>query len=97
MDKAANDPITTYFRHSVSTMERAAGDETLHRAIRTMADLIETIFRSGNKLMLAGNGGSAGDAQHIAGEFLSRLEFRSRSASGHCLEYGYFGAYCGRQ
>jgi D-sedoheptulose 7-phosphate isomerase len=25
--------------------------------------------------MLAGNGGSAGDAQHIAGEFLSRLNF----------------------
>jgi len=26
-------------------------------------------------VMLAGNGGSAGDAQHIAGEFLSRLRF----------------------
>jgi D-sedoheptulose 7-phosphate isomerase len=75
MDTAASDPITTYFRHSVSAMERAASDETLHRAIRTIADLIETIFRSGNKLMLAGNGGSAGDAQHVAGEFLSRLNF----------------------
>ena len=75
MDKPANDPVATYFRQSVSTMERAAGDEKLHRAIRTIADLIESIFRSGNKLMIAGNGGSAGDAQHIAGEFLSRLNF----------------------
>ena len=75
MDKAANDLVANYFRHSVSTMERAAGDDKLHRAIRTMADLIETIFSSGNKLMIAGNGGSAADAQHVAGEFLSRLNF----------------------
>jgi D-sedoheptulose 7-phosphate isomerase len=75
MDKPVNDLVANYFRHSVATLERAAGDEELHRAIRAMADLIENIFRSGNKLMLAGNGGSAGDAQHIAGEFLSRLNF----------------------
>ena len=75
MDKFSNDPVASYFRHSVSTMELAANDEKLHGAIRTIADLIETIFRSGGKLMIAGNGGSAGDAQHIAGEFLSRLNF----------------------
>jgi D-sedoheptulose 7-phosphate isomerase len=75
MDKFTNDPVAGYFRHSVSTMELAANDENLHRAIRTIADQIESIFRSGGKLMIAGNGGSAGDAQHIAGEFLSRLNF----------------------
>ena len=75
MDKATDDLVATYFRHSVSTLERAAGDAKLHRAIRTIADLIENIFRSGGKLMIAGNGGSAGDAQHVAGEFLSRLNF----------------------
>ena len=75
MDKPANDSVATYFRRSVSAMERAAGDEKLHRAIRTVADLTENIFRSGNKLMIAGNGGSAADAQHVAGEFLSRLNF----------------------
>jgi D-sedoheptulose 7-phosphate isomerase len=75
MDKPADDLVATYFRASVSTLQQAAGDEKLHRAIRTVADLIETIFRSGNKLMIAGNGGSAADAQHIAGELLSRLNF----------------------
>ena len=75
MDKPAHDLVAAYFRRSVATMELAAGDEKLHRTIRTIADVIENIFRSGNKLMLAGNGGSAGDAQHIAGEFLSRLNF----------------------
>lgn len=75
MNKPTNDPITTYFRNSVSTLERAATDDKLHLAIRTMADLIEKSLRTGNKLMVAGNGGSAADAQHIAGEFLSRLNF----------------------
>jgi D-sedoheptulose 7-phosphate isomerase len=75
MDKAADDFVVAYFRQSVSSMQRAANDEKLHRTIRTMADLIEGIFRSGNKLMIAGNGGSAGDAQHIAGELLCRLNF----------------------
>jgi D-sedoheptulose 7-phosphate isomerase len=72
---ADDDLVAAYFRRSVSTMERAARDEQLHRTVRGIADLIERIFRSGGKLMLAGNGGSAGDAQHIAGEFLSRFNF----------------------
>src|ERR1700689_260571 len=75
MDKPTDDLVATYFRRSVATMELAAGDEKLHRTIRAISDVIEKIFRSGNKLMLAGNGGRAGDAQHIAGEFLSRLNF----------------------
>ena len=29
----------------------------------------------GRKLLLAGNGGSAGDAQHLAGEFLARFNY----------------------
>jgi D-sedoheptulose 7-phosphate isomerase len=32
-------------------------------------------FRAGRKVLLAGNGGSAADAQHIAGEFVSRFMF----------------------
>jgi len=39
------------------------------------ADVITTALTTGKKLMIAGNGGSAGDSQHIAGEFLSRLFF----------------------
>lgn len=32
-------------------------------------------FRSGGKVLLAGNGGSAADAQHIAAEFVNRFAF----------------------
>ena len=34
-----------------------------------------TALRAGNKILLAGNGGSAADAQHLAGELVSRLNF----------------------
>lgn len=32
-------------------------------------------YRRGNRILLAGNGGSAADAQHIAAEFVSKFEF----------------------
>ena len=39
----------------------------------TMGDFIVTSIKSGKKLMLCGNGGSAADAQHLAAELLVRL------------------------
>jgi len=33
------------------------------------------VYKNGNKTLIAGNGGSAADAQHIAGEFVSRFYF----------------------
>jgi phosphoheptose isomerase len=41
--------------------------------IAKAADLIARSFRSGGKLLLCGNGGSAADCQHMAAEFVSRL------------------------
>jgi len=46
--------------------------------IETSAAIVECLcsaLLAGNKILLAGNGGSAGDAQHIAGEFLCRLNY----------------------
>ncbi len=37
------------------------------------AELIRETLNKGNKILIAGNGGSAADAQHIAGEFIVRL------------------------
>ena len=70
-----DDMVAAHFRRSCETLERAADDTRLRTAIHAVADVLTRIFRSGGKLMIAGNGGSAADAQHIAGEFLSRLNF----------------------
>jgi D-sedoheptulose 7-phosphate isomerase len=70
-----HDLVSAHFRRSCETLERAAADAELHAAVYAIADTIARAFRNGGKLLIAGNGGSAADAQHIAGEFLSRLNF----------------------
>jgi D-sedoheptulose 7-phosphate isomerase len=74
-DNMRNDMVAEHFRRSSETLSRAAEDATFQAAILAIAATITDAFRAGNKLLIAGNGGSAGDAQHIAGEFLSRLNF----------------------
>ncbi len=44
--------------------------------ILSAAELITDAFRSGNKLLLCGNGGSAADCQHIAAELVIRLSHK---------------------
>ncbi len=51
-----------------------------HHVFSTMLDDVEAFagevvasLKAGGKLMICGNGGSAGDAQHIAGEFVNRF------------------------
>lgn len=44
------------------------------RAVESCALVILETFKSGNKVLLCGNGGSAADAQHIAAEFVGRYE-----------------------
>jgi D-sedoheptulose 7-phosphate isomerase len=70
-----NDPVAEHFRRSCETLSRAAEDASLRAKIHEIAETITTAFRGGHKLLIVGNGGSAADAQHIAGEFLSRLNF----------------------
>src|SRR5438552_5608370 len=67
--------VANHFRASCETLDRAAADTGLCAASLAIADSITRALRQGGKLLVAGNGGSAADAQHIAGEFLSRLNF----------------------
>ncbi|MBI3802382.1 MAG: D-sedoheptulose 7-phosphate isomerase [Nitrospirae bacterium] len=47
--------------------------------IAQAADWIVQSYRNGGKLILFGNGGSAGDAQHIAAELVGRFERERRA------------------
>jgi D-sedoheptulose 7-phosphate isomerase len=75
MTDLREDAIATHFQRSLSVMEQAASDRALRMTMLSIADRITATFRNGGKILIAGNGGSAADAQHIAGEFLSRLRF----------------------
>lgn len=43
------------------------------KSIKNVAGLVAHSFRIGGKLFIFGNGGSAADAQHLAGEFVNRF------------------------
>lgn len=60
---------------SIALKQSILSDEQLLSTIANVAELCITAYRRGNRIMLAGNGGSAADAQHIAAEFVSRFEF----------------------
>jgi D-sedoheptulose 7-phosphate isomerase len=69
------DAVQRHFQRSREVLDRAAGDRELNAAVLAIAERLTAVLRAGGKLLIAGNGGSAADAQHIAGEFLSRFKF----------------------
>lgn len=50
-------------------------DPKLMERIAEAAEICIEAYRHGNKTLFAGNGGSAADAQHLAGEFVSKFYF----------------------
>jgi len=57
---------------SIAVKERLLADGVAAR-LSTMAKTAAAAIAGGGKILLCGNGGSAADAQHLAGEFLVRL------------------------
>lgn len=60
-------------------------DEPLQAKLEQAALTCIQCLREGGKILLAGNGGSAADAQHIAGEFVSRFAFDRPGLSAMAL------------
>ena len=54
-------------------------DKSIQDKIIEVVDLIALTFSNANKLMIAGNGGSAADAQHIAAEFIGKLNLKRKA------------------
>jgi len=67
--------IANYLQESVAAMTAFADDAEAQALLARMGEITAAAMREGKKLLIAGTGGSAGDAQHIAGEFISRLMF----------------------
>ncbi len=59
--------------------------EELRPSIEALADDIAERLRGGAKVMICGNGGSAADAQHMAGELVNRFLFDRRPYAGMAL------------
>ena len=57
---------------SIDTKKKILQDEEFIEKIENVADVCVDAYLSGNKLLMCGNGGSASDAQHMAGELVGR-------------------------
>lgn len=67
--------ILDQIKESISVKESILSSQSLLADIEKAALMVTEAYQSGFKTLLAGNGGSAADAQHIAGEFVSRFYF----------------------
>lgn len=71
MNKIIQDSI----QQSISVKQKILADHSFLALIAQVASAAVKVYRSGHKIMLAGNGGSAADAQHLAGELVNRFRF----------------------
>jgi D-sedoheptulose 7-phosphate isomerase len=75
MENLLNQTIAAQLCESASNLRAMSEDAALHTAMAQVASACIVALRSGNKILFAGNGGSAADAQHLAGELVSRFHY----------------------
>jgi D-sedoheptulose 7-phosphate isomerase len=56
-------------------LDAMSADAELQATVAAVAQACCAALRTGNKVLFCGNGGSAADAQHLAGEFVSRFHY----------------------
>ena len=73
------DPLTQgiagQFRESARNLLAMSEDRDLQQTLAQVATACVDALRQGRKILFAGNGGSAADAQHLAGELVSRFNY----------------------
>jgi D-sedoheptulose 7-phosphate isomerase len=77
--------IEEQIRDSIAMKQRVLADGALIAGIADVVGHCAEALRGGNKVITAGNGGSAADAQHIAGELVSRFYFDRPALTGLAL------------
>jgi D-sedoheptulose 7-phosphate isomerase len=66
---------TDEIRRTSELLQTMLGDVELIGQTERVAELCVKAIKGGNKVMFAGNGGSAADAQHLAAELVGKLSY----------------------
>ncbi len=85
METLLNDFIGKEFGQTSLNMAAMQGDAALHREMERVVDACLRCLRGGGKILFAGNGGSAADSQHLAGEMVSRFNYDRPGLSAFAL------------
>ena len=70
-----NETIQAQIAESVKVKQALLADDALMGTIARVANILVDAYKSGHKTLWAGNGGSAADAQHMAGELVNKFTF----------------------
>jgi len=74
-DKTEQRFVADWLAQSLAATAAFAADAAATAMLFAMSGVVAAALRQGGKLLIAGNGGSAADAQHIAAEFVSRMNY----------------------
>jgi D-sedoheptulose 7-phosphate isomerase len=74
-DQTGGARVRAEILRALDVIGHMARDAALHEAVNAAAEACVKALRSGGKVLFCGNGGSAADAQHLAGEFVSRFYY----------------------
>jgi D-sedoheptulose 7-phosphate isomerase len=85
MEKPMKAFIADEFDKAVANFTAMSNDAALRQRIEDAVALCTRALREGNKILFAGNGGSAADAQHWAGELVSRFYYDRPGLPGIAL------------
>lgn len=77
--------IRANVEESIAAKEKLLRDEALLGTVKKAAQLCVEAYQRGNKLLICGNGGSASDALHMAGELVGRYQMERRGVSAIVL------------
>jgi D-sedoheptulose 7-phosphate isomerase len=80
-----NEIITASLKESQSTLEKIYNNDQFISSIEKASECLIDTYKSNGKILLAGNGGSAADCQHICAELVGRLNFDRKPLSAIAL------------
>jgi len=75
------DALSEHTNELRGVLEAMVANASFSESVRGIIDLVTKALTDGNKLLIAGNGGSAAEAQHFTGEIVGRYK-RERKGYG---------------
>src|SRR5690348_10838248 len=75
----AENPADVVRQHLLASAEAQRGAVVVAEATAAAVACMVEALRAGRKVLLCGNGGSAADAQHFAGEMVGRFQLQGRA------------------
>ena len=83
------DIIKAQVAESIQVKQGLLSNEAVMAKVAVVADVLVKAYQAGHKTLWAGNGGSAADAQHMAGELVNKFTFDRPGITAVGNDYGF--------